>query len=83
MDDQQQPKLRYVPDTEHVRRLVALLSLTDHFIYRNHLICIYSRFFDAFDDAAHAYRILSREIVNDDTKKIVLSNLTSVFEQIE
>ena len=81
--DYQQPKLRYVPDTEHVRQLVSLLSLIDHFIYRNHLICIYSRFFDAFDDAIHAYRILSRDIVNDDTKKIVLANLTFVFDQIE
>jgi hypothetical protein len=81
--DYQQPKLRYVPDTEHVRQLVSVLSLTDHFIYRNHLTCIYSRFFDAFDDAVHAYRILSRDIVDDNTKKIVLCNLSSVFEQIE
>lgn len=81
--DYQQPTLRYVPDTEHVRQLVSLLSLTDQFIYRNQLTCIYSRLFEAFDDATHAYRILSRDIVEDDTKKIVLCNLTSVFEQIE
>jgi len=76
-----QPKLRYVPDTEHVRQLVSLLTLTDQFLYRNHVISIYSRFFDAFDDADMAYRVLSNFIDNDDTKKILLCNLQAIFEQ--
>ena len=77
----EQPQLRYTPNTLQVEQLLSLLTLTDQFLYRNHVICIYSRFFDAFNNADMAYRVLSNFIDNDDTKKILLCNLEFLFGQ--
>ena len=77
----EQPQLRYVPNTVQVDQLLSLLTLTDQFLYRNHVTSIYSRFFDAFENAEAAYRLLSKFVDKDDTKKILMCNLSYIFDQ--